>query len=633
METPLVVHVLYHHDFSDGPAIYEYLYKLLCRNPKTPFDPGLDIPVFFKTDIKGEISCIDLKKGKMNFVLLLVDQNMYLSTEWKKYVNDVLIPLIEKKNESIQIIPVSLYKYAYDFSSKLAKCQFISINNESILEHEEEFNQRLYDCLIRFLKYLGDKRIEPLKIFISHSKHDEDKHGKVLAENLRDYFQKSGSKLGFFFDVNSIIEGYNFEDQLTNNAQNAIMIVILSETYSSREWCIKEILAAKKNDAPVIVVYTINNSVDRIFPYIGNVPGTSFNGDWTPVVNLLLRTTLSYEHQKKLLSQFTVVSHIPHTPDAFSLYNFMNNEKRTAEILYPEPPLGYDEMEIINGISRKMFSFFTPIQYQCKNTDLNGRTIAFSMSDSIEADNIGIGKIMLDDAINEVIRSILMAKGKIAYSGNIRKDGLTYKISDISYQYAQYEQNSDKSNNNLESKRYATAFIAWPYNIEIDKDALCEFQRCRVEYVAGEPADCVNDIERIVGPLLLNKDEAKKKISASMTLLRNTVESYDFKDFENNEHKLLARIFIGGKLHGYGGSVPGLKEEFDISVKNGTPIFMLGGFGGMTKQIIERKDFNRDILHNGLSEDDNETLFKSTNIFDIIPTLLRGLDELIKNGR
>jgi len=636
VEMPLNVYVLYHHNYSEGPLVYEKLYKLLCRDPGMPFDSGIDIPVYLKTDINGTIDGFgDIGSNKI-LVLILMDQNMFLSDVWKNFINKELKSLEIYQNKSVQIVPVSVYKYAVETSKWLAKYQFISFSNEPILSHEEEFMQRIYDVLIRFLNSdkNGTNTIQQLKIFISHSKRDKDQHGLKLAKDLRDYFLQSGSKLSSFFDVNSIIEGYDFEEQIETNAENSIMIVIFSETYSSREWCIKEILAAKRFERPIVVVFTVKNEIERILPYIGNVPGTYFNGDWTPVVNLLLRTTLNHFHQEKLLKQYATngESYLHYAPDTYSIYYLYNKGIKADKILYPEPPLASDEKKILEVITRPKIKFVTPLQKRCEGMDLEGRTIALSMSDDIESHDLGVGKVMIDDMIVEIIRSILISKGKIAYSGNIRKDGLTYTINDIALQYSKYKHLNDEEGECPEDEKYATAFIAWPHCLKINDDMRSEFKHCHVTYLAGEPDDSVPNEERECGAIGTDA-EIKAKKSASMTKLRKFVETYEFTNSNNHKNKLLARIFIGGKLSGFTGQRSGIEEEFEISCNNKTPIFMLGGFGGMTKQIIERKDFDCDILHNGLSEDDNETLFKSTNIFDIIPTLLRGLNELIKNGR
>jgi len=47
------------------------------------------------------------------------------------------------------------------------------------------------------------------------------------------------------------------------------------------------------------------------------------------------------------------------------------------------------------------------------------------------------------------------------------------------------------------------------------------------------------------------------------------------------------RICAGGKLAGYKGIMPGVLEEILIAAKLGLPIYLLGGFGGLTSKVCE----------------------------------------------
>jgi hypothetical protein len=47
-----------------------------------------------------------------------------------------------------------------------------------------------------------------------------------------------------------------------------------------------------------------------------------------------------------------------------------------------------------------------------------------------------------------------------------------------------------------------------------------------------------------------------------------------------------ARILIGGRRDGFQGRVPGLLEEAFISIEIGQPLYLAGGFGGVTADII-----------------------------------------------
>lgn len=635
IQLPLTVHVLYHREYSEGAKVYSALYKMLCRDSHNPFSSGMDIPVYFHTDEEGvSLQAIPTNLSTKTFILILVDQNMYLSKQWKEYVNQTLL---NQKADNVQICAISLYKYAFEFSTELGTCQFFSFGNESIIQHWEEFQTRLYDNLIRFL---NDDGIDQLRIFISHSKRDKLSHGEKLAKNLRDYLLQRGTKLSSFFDVNNIMEGGNFESQILESAEKTIMIVIFSETYSSREWCIKEILQAKKNNRPVIVVFDIDGDVDRMFPYIGNMPATIYKGDWTSVINLLLRTTLYMTYQKQLLNNFPdELNKVTSAPDAYCFSNIPTDD-RDKGILYPEPPISYDELNVLYKIKGDKFDIMTPMQFNANSCDLKQRSVAISISESEDQHQNGIGQEMLDDVTLEILRHILIANGKIVYGGNLQKEGFTERFRDLSYQYGQYRHLANDELKNPEDERYMTAFIAWPFHLTLNNDQRSEFQHCRVDIHCCKPCATVSEEEAKSG-LQGTEAEKREKRAQSLTVMREEMETSRFSDGTGDDKELLARIFIGGKTVSFSGSKPGILEEFEIALQHNRPVFLLGGFGGETKRLVDHinnvagrkihglRELNFEDLNTGITDPSEiNTLCNSTNILDIVPIILKTLNNL-----
>ena len=59
----------------------------------------------------------------------------------------------------------------------------------------------------------------------------------------------------------------------------------------------------KDKHIPIVAVFMLDGNVDRVFPYIGNVPSTVFDGDWRKVINLLLRTMLDQSVEAVMLEE------------------------------------------------------------------------------------------------------------------------------------------------------------------------------------------------------------------------------------------------------------------------------------------------------------------------------------------
>ena len=83
------------------------------------------------------------------------------------------------------------------------------------------------------------------------------------------------------------------------------------------------------------------------------------------------------------------------------LMNLINIEDNIKSILYPEPPLGREELEVLNK-NGKITSFVTPSQLYSNMNKIQDKKIAISISETPEALTKGIGKAMFDDLSVEI---------------------------------------------------------------------------------------------------------------------------------------------------------------------------------------------------------------------------------------
>ena len=474
-KTPLSVYVLYDKDNTKGSETYEKIYHLLCRNSSRPFEDGLDIPVFFRTDMANQIPPIDINFSNKTIAILLVDDNMYCNTIWDEYIKELLV---KEDNGALKIFAVKLSKYAFDINPLLQEEQFICLKNENIETDWHEFQIRLYDNILRYLK--SYKVGQKLKLFISHSKKDKDHLGESTAISLRDYL-RSDTKLDSFFDVNDILDGHQFAQQIQSGIASSLLVIIESDTYSEREWCRIEAISGKKNNVPSILVNVLNGVSSRTFPYLGNMPKIRFNGKWDDVIILLLRTALDQYYEKEYLEQLVMKCDLQNTsilPVPPELMNLINIEDNIKSILYPEPPLGREELEVLNK-NGKITSFVTPSQLYSNMNKIQDKKIAISISETPEALTKGIGKAMFDDLSVEIARHLLVTGAKLVYGGDLRIGGFTKLLCDLSCQYG-IKEKSDPST------IYFTNYFAWPIFNRLSKSDIAEFKYDRVEIVKTE---------------------------------------------------------------------------------------------------------------------------------------------------
>jgi hypothetical protein len=151
--------------------------------------------------------------------------------------------------------------------------------------------------------------------------------------------------------------------------------VFHTDEYSAREWCRIEVLIAKRNKCSIVVVHDIKNGEKRAFPYLGNTPTIAMHNDeqqsFYEIVNLTLYQVINNLFQLELLESFhkefkvegTEFISITSPPELFNyidIYKKKKESKHHLVVLYPEPPLGSEELKILNEIDKDI-KFITPI--------------------------------------------------------------------------------------------------------------------------------------------------------------------------------------------------------------------------------------------------------------------------------
>ena len=266
--------------------------------------------------------------------------------------------------------------------------------------------------------------------------------------------------------------------------------------------------------------------------------------------------------------------------------------------------------------------------------------------------SLGIGSDMLRDLTTELLRHILKAGGFIIYGGDLRKEGFTELFRELSNQYGQCEKKQ-------QDVFYFSNYLAWPLYNNMGLSEKEEYKKCRVELIEVSPSDAVpKEAEKEFSAPIT--DEIRYMLATSLTKMRMC-----------EEDKAVARILVGGRTSGFTGRMAGIVEEFIIAKEKNHPIYLIGGFGGAAKvlvDIIEKKDgvcsdtlkqkalsddkyralyeyyeskgqhidytglnnmtFTQ--LDNGLTEEENKRLFHSVNVMEIVSLVLKGLQNKLK---
>ncbi len=260
-------------------------------------------------------------------------------------------------------------------------------------------------------------------------------------------------------------------------------------------------------------------------------------------------------------------------------------------------------------------------------------TVAISTSDSPDLRALGLSEEHLKGAMAEIALQLLAIDVDLVYGGDLRQYGFSQILFELVLRYT--------SNIDLKKRRVrVTNHLAWPVHI-------------------GKPVDQLNALEEELqgaAELALLKHDGTPMTMDNRRSLPMHVPSHDewasgltaMRKFQS--YSTDARVLLGGQVSNYKGHMPGVAEEALLALCDDKPLFLIGGFGGCTRDIAEtlglvkpwagsrncwpgRKEFEQwsgEDLNNGLSKEENEILAETRFFGQFIVLLLRGILRLLK---
>jgi len=513
---------------------------------------GFNIPVFFY-DINKAFELTE------DIVICLIDDKFVINKE--KFLNFYNNYKSDKK-----FIFIS-YTKNYNRIEKIATLNYIDGKNENKII----LNNILYEVARYIFK------VEKLKLFLSYKRDDES---QISLKKIKNYILEH-NKINTFLDVFSIEYGEDFEEKIKKEMQNSVLVVFWSDNYTQSEWCKNEILFARKYNIPIIVIDCLKHKDINSYPYMFNILVLECNLDEEEIIKEILLETIRFFNNKIRLEKFKetyLLKNFYIIPKRIEALDLLYNNK----VLYPDPPIGRYEKELLKG------EFITPTEYFTK-FNLN-KKVAISVSETDNFDN-GVDIEHLQDVVIEIVRFLMLSGNQIIYGGDI-KYSLELNFAEIIFNLA-------------------------------------------LKYSTKKPA--------VINPL---PTKYYNKIDDSIRA--NYIDIIEFQEVSNDLSKMReymsniedARIIIGGKLSGYQGKYPGVLEEAYYTLKAKKPLYIIGAFGGVAKEIVKLRngeeiekwknfEIYNDIktlpLNNRLNEKENNILFYSKDINKIIKIIMKGL--------
>lgn len=585
------IYIVWDQNFVNGLKLAKHLFSNICGDTAHPLLQGLGIPVHFcSVPFTKETTLpkpINIKECLNSATFIFVDENMVVCDNWRTYIEQ-LYDNEDLRNPYHHIYPVAFTEYFSNLSQKLNKIQFIKVIHEKTdVDQQEKLLRNVLHICCRQIKKIKEFEennsvdndiTPPVKLFLSYTRHD----GGEITKKVYEWIHKD-EIMNTFLDTKDINSGYDFVQEIEKVLKSCAMLIFQTDAYASRYWCHWEVLTAKKYKIPILAVNAIKTGEERSFPYLGNVPTVTWQESQIYlVIRKILLEVLRHQYFPKYVDNLKKIRNIPEetivlpfAPELLNLVQYWQENKQREDtlIMYPDPPLGDNEINVLNLVNSNIKAWtpsqpVTSIATDDLKKPLSGMVVGISVSDSPDLKRLGFSDDHLKRALLEISRHLLAQGASVAYGGDLRPDGFTQDLIEMVKAYNQQE-------NNKPEKKILN-FLAWPLHLEADVTWKAQYRNEVSIQAIPLPEDIKQQPFEIDDQSFL-KPEGKENCYVWMRCLTAMREQM--------AKQIDARIILGGQLTNYKGVFPGIAEEAALTLANHKPLFVLGAFGGCAKAV------------------------------------------------
>lgn len=572
---PLAINFVWCFDDSSVVTpIIEVVRKSFARDKEKPFSRGLSIPLFYFSSLHSNIppqnSPVTL--AKKNIIFVFTSVNTTGRPRWKEYIEKL------PNSNNIHIVPIAIDSHGLSHAGTLTNLNCVRMNNWPIENRDLHAIVSLAHEIYRY----GYLSISPsdtgknssINIFLSHAKAGDT--GRLHAEEIKRFIEDTN--MNRFFDATEISPGFQFDQEIEKNVKQSTLIAIESDAYSSRYWCQREILCAKQHNRPIIVVNSLNDYEDRIFPAASNVPCVHVLSD-SPiarrdVLRILSSTileTVRHLHSMQCLNLYKTLGWIGSDCDLSArppeirqaLMAIKNGGKK--KICYPEPPIYSDEADWHEHVG---IEAFTPLWNASEKDCFSQQRIGISISE-VHGDGFSSDHLHPDHLIRlaqDLARHLLARSATLIYGGDLRPGGFTEFILDEATIL------KERIRGNLQ---IIENHLAWP--LYVSEPEIVSWRAQYSQIMKTVEHKLPNDVAMgILMDIFIPPNTPENSYIWSRSLTNMRIESIESST---------VRVCAGGKLSGYKGKMPGVLEEIILSLNSQKPIFLMGAFGGVVENV------------------------------------------------
>ncbi len=315
---------------------------------------------------------IELDEAETTAIVVLAESTLVADPAWVGYVCE-LVDRTEAAGLSSRVFPVAMERAALDIEVDEQALRWDSWTGTAAERRQHLISELAYEfcrMLRHYLEHLKrpaedqaalEQYLKKVQIFLSHSKHDD--YGERIARAIRDHLY-AGHGLSSFFDVHDIPAGLRFQKVLLQQVKVSAVVAVHTDSFSSREWCRREIIEAKRWNVPLVVANCISDLDERGFPYLGNVPIVRMDPGGAERIDVIIGRLLD-EVLKDFLWRCRVelarvaadssVVFVPRPPELISLAGLPSAaDVPEPVIVYPDPPLSAEEERLFEEVAPRV---------------------------------------------------------------------------------------------------------------------------------------------------------------------------------------------------------------------------------------------------------------------------------------
>jgi len=369
----LVVYIAWHPAFQRGKEIAKHLFDHYRREHFGNIAGGAGLSVVYRyapDPATGTPLGVDFEEAETSAVVVLFDEEFSKSAVYMGWLEAVSLSS-DNSGMRAMVFPVAMdasltesgiseQAVRWDRWSEVREPQKRLQKLTTDLTYQ--FSRMLRSYLERIRRHLTEDEallgyLQKVQIFLSHSKHDGD--GERIAKAVRDELYDAQG-LGSFFDVKDIPTGTRFDRVLLAQVRVSAVVAIHTDSFSSREWCRREIIEAKRYSVPLVIANCIQDADERGFPYMGNVPLVRMEPNLLDRIDNVVGRLLD-EVFKDFLWRCRVETvrrdgaddaiFLPRPPELISLAGLNFEAQSETTLVYPDPPIGSEEQRLFEIIA------------------------------------------------------------------------------------------------------------------------------------------------------------------------------------------------------------------------------------------------------------------------------------------